>query len=514
MLSALVLISSIAGAVITAPVCVFALSAGGIQSTIASIIISLMLQCGVAPVNTNYLNALNTSYGYTIESAITEGLLTETASGLVDSGLSAAIEGASTYSELGLSDIFTTTAADVGVTAASGGVNIANTAINVGTAGTIGAFAGAAAVGVGAGVLINHLRETIGNYIKYGFPMDENTRNTIINNIPSGYSKVYYGVWQYRNVYSDFYFVNGDCICVAYPLGNYGYSTKIQSKETGVAVPAKRLDYTNSTLNGESEYDNISSGPSMGNNAGIKLLKRKVDFTANSLTEANQIINDYRIGNIELPVTIAPDIIGPEGNQYYDAENDTFPGLVNQIPEGSDMVPVDMNDYQTYIDNANSNTNNGDTGQPIQGEGFDNFISPYIVDAPVIPDTPIIPDQPIDVPTVPDRPVTPDQPTMPNKPDLTDQEVQEALNAVTTIDLRSVFPFCIPFDLYNILLIFDTGENRKAPHITFTFPFTGWVIDVDLEPFDPVAGILRLLELILFIIGLAVATRSLIGAEG
>ena len=132
MLSALVLISSIAGAVLTAPVCVFALSAGGIQSTIASIIISLMLQCGVAPVNTNYLNTLNTSYGYTIESAISQGLLTETASGLVDSGLSTAIEGASAYAELGLGDIFTTTATDAGVIAASGGVNIANTAINVG----------------------------------------------------------------------------------------------------------------------------------------------------------------------------------------------------------------------------------------------------------------------------------------------------------------------------------------------------------------------------------------------
>ena len=104
-LSALVIISSMAGAVLTAPVCVFALSAGGIQSTIASIIISLMLQCGVAPVNANYLNTLNTGYGYTIESAISEGLLTETASGLVDSGLSTAIEGATAYSELGLGDI-------------------------------------------------------------------------------------------------------------------------------------------------------------------------------------------------------------------------------------------------------------------------------------------------------------------------------------------------------------------------------------------------------------------------
>lgn len=514
MLSALVLISSIAGAVLTAPVCVFALSAGGIQSTIASIIISLMLQCGVAPVNTNYLNTLNTSYGYTIESAISQGLLTETASGLVDSGLSTAIEGASAYAELGLGDIFTTTATDAGVIAASGGVNIANTAINVGTGGTIGAFAGAVAIGVGAGVLINHLRETIGNYIKYGFPMDANTRNTIINNIPAGYSKVYYGIRESGNVYSSFYFVNGDCICISYPIGAYGYASKIAPKVQGVAVPGKDIEYINKTIRGESEYANIVTGPAMGNSIYNKLLSRKVDFEASSESEANQMINDYQNGNIELPETLAPDLIGPEGNQIYDSENNNYPGIANQVPEGSDMQPVSMDDYLDYADNANNNTSNGNTGTSVQGEAFDDLINPLIVDAPVVPDTPIIPDQPVDVPTVPNRPVVPEQPAIPDKPGITQEQMDQALQGATTIDLRAIFPFCIPFDLYNLLLIFDTGENRKAPHITFTFPITGWIIDVDLAPFDTVAGILRLLELILFIVGLAVATRSLIGAEG
>ena len=68
--------------------------------------------------------------------------------------------------------------------------------------------------------------------------------------------------------------------------------------------------------------------------------------------------------------------------------------------------------------------------------------------------------------------------------------------------------------MYTILLIFDTGENRKAPHIHFVFPGTNWTIDVDMSVFDDVAGILRVLELILFIVGLAVATRKLIGAGG
>ena len=64
-------------------------------------------------------------------------------------------------------------------------------------------------------------------------------------------------------------------------------------------------------------------------------------------------------------------------------------------------------------------------------------------------------------------------------------------------------------------MIFDTGEDREAPHITFTFPFNeNWIIDVDFSEYDSVAAILRLLELIVFIMGLMVATRALIGAKG
>ena len=72
-------------AVTTFPV--FALSAGGIQTTIASVILSLLLQSGAAPVNSAWVNTLNASYGIessigTIENAIQSGLLTETATGL------------------------------------------------------------------------------------------------------------------------------------------------------------------------------------------------------------------------------------------------------------------------------------------------------------------------------------------------------------------------------------------------------------------------------------------------
>lgn len=519
MVSALVVIiilGSITGAVFTAPVTVYALSAGGIKSTIASLIISLLLQTGAAPVNQSYVDALNTSYGYTIESAINDGLLTQTSEGLIDSGLSSSIASSSAYTDLGLEQIFTTTAEDAGVIAGSGAVNITNTAINVGTVGTIGAFAGAVGVGVGVGVLINHVRGYITNYIKYGLPMSKEVREGIINNIPSGYDKVYYGVRQFgSNVYSNFYFVENDSICVSYPVDdtqypNGAYTTLLQSTENNFAN-ANRISYINSTL----DVDNTGRytvGPNMSKASGNTLLDKKVDAEFNSMSEAQQYIDDWREGNVQLKPTFSPDIITDQGNAIND--NGEIPGLVNQIPEGSDMNPVDMADYQNFMDSANNNTDNGQTGQPVQGEAFDDLIDSLIVAAPTIPDQPIIPDNPVDVPTVPDRPIVPEQPTIPDKPTIDQETLDQALQGATTIDLRAIFPFCIPFDLYNLLLIFDTGENRKAPHITFTFPITGWVIDVDLAPFDPVAGILRLLELIIFIIGLAVATRSLIGAGG
>ena len=510
-LALIISVSSIIGAVFTVPVSVFALSAGGIHTTIASLILSLILQTGAAPVNQTWINSLNSAYGYTIETAISEGLLTESAGGLVDSGLSSSIASSAEYTSLGLSDIFTTTAADgAAVIPASGAVNIANTAIHVGTAGTIGTFAGAVGIGVGTGVLINHVRDFLGRWIKAGCPLDYT--NTAIAE-PTGYNNKYSFYYQHFGVKSTREFALDDnTYVIPWMNSEYDFGYTIYSK---VSTQYYFFNSQNQWARKVFTTKKIDEKSNTNNNRD-KLHSFSVGVPRYTYSEAQRVVDEFLNNDTEPEKynNISPDIIGPEGNQTFDRENDTFPGLVNQIPDGSDMVPVNMEDYQNYIDNANNNTNNGDTGQPIQGEDFDNLIDSLIVDIPTIPDEPIIPDQPVDVPTVPDRPVTPDQPTMPNKPELTDQEIQEALNGVTTIDLRSVFPFCIPFDLYNILLIFDTGENRKAPHITFTFPFTGWVIDVDLEPFDPVAGILRLLELILFIIGLAVATRKLIGAGG
>lgn len=79
-------------------------------------------------------------------------------------------------------------------------------------------------------------------------------------------------------------------------------------------------------------------------------------------------------------------------------------------------------------------------------------------------------------------------------------------------DLTAIFPFCIPFDLFALIEKFDV--QPETPRIQISLPLPGLDetldLDLDLAPFETVAVILRSMELIAFIIGLALVTRNLI----
>lgn len=79
--------------------------------------------------------------------------------------------------------------------------------------------------------------------------------------------------------------------------------------------------------------------------------------------------------------------------------------------------------------------------------------------------------------------------------------------------LRDVFPFCIPFDMVDMVTGFRSA--REAPHIDWTLEVPGiveYTFDIDFEQFDDVAQILRTMELICFCVALAFATRHIIRA--
>ena len=77
--------------------------------------------------------------------------------------------------------------------------------------------------------------------------------------------------------------------------------------------------------------------------------------------------------------------------------------------------------------------------------------------------------------------------------------------------LQSVFPFCIPFDLYHFFACL--AADAVAPSFELPFVVDGLVdytFQIDLSVFEPVAQVLRIMELLLFCIGLALVTRNLI----
>lgn len=79
-----------------------------------------------------------------------------------------------------------------------------------------------------------------------------------------------------------------------------------------------------------------------------------------------------------------------------------------------------------------------------------------------------------------------------------------------TLDFRKLFPFCIPFDIYKAVKLLDA--TPVAPVVHYKFYYTKsktYTIDLNLNKFNSVAAILRRMECLLFIIGLATATRRI-----
>lgn len=78
-------------------------------------------------------------------------------------------------------------------------------------------------------------------------------------------------------------------------------------------------------------------------------------------------------------------------------------------------------------------------------------------------------------------------------------------------DLTQVFPFCIPFDIYALLQKFVADPVAPQVHIDWNIPFvdSNFVLDIDFSAYNSVAAVLRTMELIGAIVGLAIATRSI-----
>lgn len=80
--------------------------------------------------------------------------------------------------------------------------------------------------------------------------------------------------------------------------------------------------------------------------------------------------------------------------------------------------------------------------------------------------------------------------------------------------LFSGFPFSLPYDFYKIIS-FMGGSAREAPVFSFTIPLSSIgqqdvTKEIDMTPFDQIAGYVRIAELIAFSIAVMLKTKSLI----
>ena len=98
-----------------------------------------------------------------------------------------------------------------------------------------------------------------------------------------------------------------------------------------------------------------------------------------------------------------------------------------------------------------------------------------------------------------------------NKPPITPDLPSGAVGDNLEADLKSIFPFCIPFDL--IACIKGLAAEPEAPVWNIKIPMPTnytWTITIDMSDYEGVVRIFRIGEDLLFIVGLIVVTRNLI----
>lgn len=75
--------------------------------------------------------------------------------------------------------------------------------------------------------------------------------------------------------------------------------------------------------------------------------------------------------------------------------------------------------------------------------------------------------------------------------------------------LTSVFPFCIPFDVYALLSCLSADPITPVFTVRFVIPgIINEEFTIDLSPFNTIAQIVRTMELLAFAVGLAMLTRE------
>lgn len=502
------------------------------STTLADNIMTYYALSGSAVANTEWINELYSSYGSsfgTIEQLADQGYLVMNDAGFWEpvQQLGEMIQQAPAYSSLGLNEMFNVSAEEAatggGLAAATGGSILAGSLGGVASTGVVPILGGVTASywgGIALGTLIAHKIGLYGENITQGDLMT----NTDLNNFKIAGGS--FAGWVSLNVSGrprTMVYVPSD-LTYAYIVEKrniYGYcetNTFFNRFRLNMATGAQSNIQNNLEFQGNKQQVHAITNGSYNYVDGY--------FCRSSFQTENDFLNACKNG-FKNEIN-SPDMIGENGNLsgYKDGDQYTVPDMKPQIDPGQQAgKPLTLQDWLNFA-NSVSNNNNQTDPSDLNKTLFDNLLDAIKAAMPENnpnpgpdPWSPPVVD-PVPDPSYPDP--VPDQPTSENPNESENPQETEPLNPIDTgrpwmlPDLTKKFPFCIPWDIKDCFTLLKSNI-RQAPHITWRFnpPNTpiDYTFNLDLSDFEPVAVLLRTLELIAFIAGLAFATRYLIGAS-
>ncbi len=257
-------------------------------------------------------------------------------------------------------------------------------------------------------------------------------------------------------------------------------------------------NYNESLYNDYMEYIDEESKP---NYIGSYFAGEAVDYPMDEYPEDKPVI---------LP---APNFDNPDMG-YDDAGNKVFDGTVEQFLD-------DALDNNVYYDKLIDNILDGS----LSGAGSTSNVNVNTNDGTITwPKTSVVdyPDTVIDYPdiTVPDtveEGVGEQTSILKGIGDFIENifaapSVELDLLPLSNVNLKEKFPFCLPFDLSRLITGLNS-KDKKAPEIDFKFKVYNeeYSIPINFEIFNNIAIIVNWFVLIIFIIGLILISRKLIG---
>lgn len=513
---------TVSAGLLAQPVIVYA----SVGTSIKSLIVTLIAAIGIGNSNPNFTNALdqsqllNSSYESLVDESISAAALDQELSNLgvdVTNMTNVLSNSAADAAAVSAQD---TTGALGEIGAASAGENIKAAAEHLAETGEVGAAIGGKAVGClnGMGALlpivwnqqihnenVQKLQKLIASASEYNTP-----DSTIEQLQPGHYLSCFSTLINNGNTrYYYYYSVPDSVYCLAYP-NRYGYYCPVFVNPNNTTVIVRNI---------RTEYDiSISPHSIYDTNYGASYSDR--EFTGfemyDSYASGTAAAESLKNGNLNTPNLYSPDLIGLDGNQKgtWSSNNNinvfNFPdikpivNITNNSPTEY-ITPIDYDDYKNWQQTAQQNTQNKDIGQD-QGEDFQNFIRDFINQwNGSIP-------QPTAAPITPVDPIVTPVPTIPVTPTPSPEESAEIPKGFTTPELKDKFPFCIPYDIFLAFGLLTAQGEAPVFDWNITFGQYGtYNVHIDLSPWDPAARLLRILQLLLFIVCLAVGTRRLGG---